>query len=74
LYRNGAACRVSSFTLVGFIDLLDAGGFLQESVMLLPDFLLKLSLICPGENSAVNELQREFACVHDNASAGICCQ
>src|SRR5207247_4052235 len=26
LFRNGAACRVSSFTLVGFIDWLDEAG------------------------------------------------
>jgi hypothetical protein len=32
LYRNGAACRVSSFRLVGFIDWLDVlGGVMIEA-------------------------------------------
>jgi hypothetical protein len=71
LLRDGAACRVFMFTLVGFIDWLDAGGFLQKSVIFRSNCFLKSALVCPSENSAINKLQGEFACVHPNASSRV---
>ncbi len=35
-FRNGAACRVSSFTLVGFIDGLNAKRRIQDNTFLVP--------------------------------------
>jgi len=39
LFRNGAACRVSSFTLVGFIDWLDEAGRTTDEAAALGEVL-----------------------------------